>query len=171
MPPFPQVGLLGNRYVLLPFSKADADALAGLAGNAVDGIMATGLSGPQDLGALAARLAVAEAETDRPDGAIRIAAVIDCARAAIALAGFAAPAKRLVALGIDARTLALDLGLPPDNHTAAPIATARGMCILAAKAAGLPCFELLIQKAVTAERVRLSRTDGFTTVAHHPTAD
>lgn len=156
--------LLGRKYVRTAVPQADEAALAAVLRMGAEGVLASALSSPDDLFRLAARLSVVEAELDRPDGQTPVAALIDTAACAAVLPTFARRLPRLAALGVDAQAIAADLGLPAESHQAAPIAATRGFCVLVAKAAGVPAFEYLHQNASVAERMRASRTDGFTAV-------
>lgn len=158
------VPLFGERYVRLAFAEADEARLREAVAADGCGILAGRFGAAEDVAALSARLSVIEAETGRPDGGTRIAALVDNVAATFQLPTFARRTPRLAALGIDCRALAAELGLSPDNHAAAPIATARGLCVLVARAAGVSAFEVLQQNGSITERMRMSRTDGFAAV-------
>ncbi len=119
-----------------PAEASEAALGAALAAGAA-GVLVDGGDGWDDVERVAVRLAVAEASTpgDRPGAAIL--AMTTSARSLLARAS--PPAiERLAAIGIDAAALA-----PPGADADAPaaLATARGMTLLAAGAAGLPAFE------------------------------
>ncbi len=114
-----------------------APDLAGLA-LAPDGVLLTGIGGGLDIGRLASRLAVGEAEMGLPDGATRILAGLGSARALLGAADLAGASPRLAGLVWDAEALARDFAPAP---LPAPVARhARATVVLAAAAARLPAL-------------------------------
>jgi citrate lyase subunit beta / citryl-CoA lyase len=105
-----------------------------------DGVFLDGAEGGASVQRLGARLAVFEAETERADGSIAIAAMAaQNAKAVFALGGYVGCSFRLKALGFDAKALALSMAL---EASSAPVIAARNLAILAAAAAGVPAVEI-----------------------------
>lgn len=116
-------------------SEADGPALARALAAGAAGILLLDTVGPADVTRVAARLAVAEAETNRSGAPIL--AHVGSAAGVAALAGFGRPSPRLAGIVLDGPALAVSLG-----GAAGPAAdTARGLTLIAAAAAGVPAIE------------------------------
>jgi citrate lyase subunit beta/citryl-CoA lyase len=119
---------------------------------------------------LSAKLAVAEADAGRDDGATRILALATQTPAAIfALGDYAGASSRLAALAFDTEPLRLALGAALDatslREAASPFAFARAGLRLAAAAAGVAAidrpFSAPGDAAGLAAECRAARRDGF----------
>ncbi len=132
-----------------------------------DGLLLQGCRSGQDVQRLGVELAVREAEHDLADGRVGVLAVAACTAAAVlALNTLVAASPRLQGLIWDGDALAADLGLPlhdPTGKKPAPMAYARALTLLVAKAAGVPALEGTPHEADEAA-IRIyaeGRRDGF----------
>ncbi|MFF8802283.1 MULTISPECIES: aldolase [unclassified Methylobacterium] len=115
----------------------DDPALDALVALEPDAVLLRDARSGRDVAALGARLAVCEAEGDRPDGSLSILAAIRHPLGLLGAAGFVGASPRLRGLGLDAPALAALLG------EGEALAQARGMIRIAAAAAGVPAFAWL----------------------------
>ena len=99
----------------------------------------------EDLGRLAALLAVAEARAGRADGATRIVAEVSTAQGLLDLRSLAGATPRLAGLTWDAEALRADLGAAvvraADGRLIPPLAQARSLVLIAAAAAGVSAID------------------------------
>ncbi|UMY17258.1 aldolase/citrate lyase family protein [Methylobacterium organophilum] len=112
---------------------------------APEGLVLPGLRRGADLADLGSRLAVAEAEHGRPDGATRILGWLDNAAGLLAAGPLAGASPRLCALAWDPAALAAELGAAPRDAAGAlipPLAQARALLRLAAAAAGVEAVDV-----------------------------
>jgi citrate lyase subunit beta / citryl-CoA lyase len=153
-------------YVRLgALDETDFDfALARLKDAPFDGVFLDGAEGGASVQRLGARLAVFEAETERADGSIAIAAMAaQNPKAVFALGGYAGCSFRLSALGFDAKALARSLAL---DASSAPVAAARNLVILAAAAADVPAMAFSPgEHPRTESDYRAARDEGFASAA------
>jgi citrate lyase subunit beta / citryl-CoA lyase len=144
----------------------DLDAIMGLA---PDAILLSGSLGGMSVQQLSARLAVREAELGLANGATRIVAVADTARALLALASYRGSSARLIGLGWDAESLRADIDAEryrePSGGLAGPYRLARDLTLLAAAAAGVAAIDTAFADVSDAEGLRVeaeaARRDGF----------
>jgi citrate lyase beta subunit len=148
----------------LPHADATIDALAGALRAGATGILAGGISGAAEIERLDARLQVAEGICGLPDGSARLAGTVATAAGVAALPAFARTSERLVALGLDGPALAADLGLPADAASAPALVVARGLVVIAARAADVPAFEILPRGAPAQLRTAEAAAEGFACV-------
>ncbi|OAI24944.1 aldolase [Methylosinus sp. R-45379] len=153
-------------YALIaPLGAAiDAD-LAALVAAGVDGVFLPQACGGASVQHLSAKLAVAEAECGRADGATRIIALATQTPAAIfALSTYGGSSSRLEALAFDTEPLRRALGASPDG-AAGPSAIARSLLLLGAAAAGVAAIDApfadLADAAGLAAQCRAARQEGF----------
>jgi citrate lyase subunit beta/citryl-CoA lyase len=153
----------------------DAD-LGAVVSAGADGVCLAEARGAASIQHLCAKLAVAEAECGRDDGATSILAMATQTPAAIfALGDYAGASRRLEALVFDTEPLRLALGAaegaPLDPST--PFALARASALLGAAAAGVaavdrPFLDIGDEAGLSAE-CRAARRDGFAgKLAIHP---
>lgn len=136
--------------------ESELDAIVGFA---PDGVFLSARADRTSLSQLAAKLAVREAEAGLPLGAMKITAFVGAdASAILALPSFAGATKRFAAIAFDEARLRAGLGLAEPD--AAPIATARGLVVLAAAAAGVPALFGPIRPE-DAPAYAAARRDGF----------
>jgi citrate lyase subunit beta / citryl-CoA lyase len=148
-------------YVRLgPLEGGGFDAALSRLGEAPpDGIFLDSGEGAAGVQRLGAKLAVFEAENGLADGATAIAAIAAQSPAAVfLLGGYAGCSRRLKVLAFDPSDLARSLAVDP---AAAPVATARGLTILAAAAADVPAIEIFCGREAGMERLLAARRDGF----------
>ena len=113
--------------------EADLDSAMGLS---PAGLILRGCVGRRDLEHLSAKLAVREAELDRPDGITRIVAMADDAAAVLALPSLAsAENARLVGIGCDLDRVRAELRCRDD---APALRLAAGAAVTVAAAARVP---------------------------------
>ncbi|BBU60737.1 citryl-CoA lyase [Methylosinus sp. C49] len=154
-------------YVLVPplaGAAIDAD-LAAIVAAGADGVFLPQACGGASVQHLSAKLAVAEAECGRADGATRIIALATQTPAAIfALSTYGGASSRLEALAFDTEPLRRALRAAPDG-AATPLATARSLLLLGAAAAGVAAIDApfadLADTAGLAAQCRAARRDGF----------
>lgn len=132
-----------------------------------DGIMLPQCGSGEDLQRLGVKLGVREAEHGRPEGAVGIAAMAaGTAADVLALPTLADATPRLRGLLWDSEALMRSLGLLPadrDRAEPAPLAHARALMILVARAAGIGAFDVLheIDDDGLARRCAENRRHGF----------
>ena len=155
--------------------EADLDAIA-YAGP--DAIVLPNSAGGADIQRLSAKLAVREAESGAPDGAIGILAfAAERAAALFTLATYALASQRLFGLTWGAEKLSADLGAEAsrtdDGELTKPYRLARSLVLYAAASAGVDAFDgvfanLSDQTGLLAE-CAAARRDGFVgKLAIHP---
>ncbi|MFD1701948.1 hypothetical protein ACFSCV_02915 [Methylopila henanensis] len=133
----------------------------------IAGVVLEATSSRADVEHLAARLAVAEALGEWPDGALRVVARIATAKGALGLAGLGAGHPRLAGIAWDADALAADLGAAsprgPGGALIAPLATVRSAVVVAAAAAGVTAIDSAFAGDDDAfiRDAEAARTDGF----------
>lgn len=158
---------LGVYALIAPLAGAAIDAdLAAVVAAGVDGVFLPQACGGASVQHLSAKLAVAEAECGRADGATRIIALATQTPAAIfALSSYGGSSSRLEALAFDTEPLRRALRAAPDG-AAAPLAVARAMLLLGAAAAGVAAIDApfadLADAVGLAAQCRAARRDGFT---------
>jgi citrate lyase subunit beta/citryl-CoA lyase len=120
--------------------EAELDALMRAA---PDAVMLETPRGGIDVQRLGAKLAVREALYGLDDGSTRIVALSGASALSLfSLATYAGCSARLGALVFDADALAEDLGiLPPARRRASPLALARDLVLIAARAARVPAID------------------------------
>jgi citrate lyase subunit beta / citryl-CoA lyase len=133
-------------------SEADLDALVA---PGLDGVFVEGCEGRADVQRLAARLAVREAASSLPEGALRIVALAAQTPAGIfALGEYEGASPRLAALAMD------ETALPGG---AASRGVARALLVLGAAAAGVPALDIAprARGGALEEACRAAARDGF----------
>ena len=119
-----------------------------------------------DVQRLAAKLAVAEAESGRPDGELGIVALVAGEPADVfALGSLGGASHRLRAVVFDAASL--ETRVPRDS---AAFATARALTVLAARAAGVPAYDQAGGLDIRAV-CEAARRDGFAGLVTSAAAD
>ena len=153
----------------------DLDAVVALAPYA---IMLPKACGGADIQHVSVKIAVREAESGAPDGAIRILPIVtETAQAMFELGSYRGSSHRLSALTWGAEDLATDIGaetnrLDDGNYTP-PFMLARNLTLFAAASAGVDAIDTVFanfRDASGFEReCRAARRDGFTgKMAIHP---
>lgn len=145
------------------------DDLATIMGGEPDGIVLGRCRGGQDVQHLGAKLAVHEAEFGLTDGATAIIAEAgSAARSLFAMGSYIEASARLMALAWDPEALAIDLGAEhprdADHAYTTPVATARSLTLLAARAASVAAIDGAgagLQGAVFQAECEAARRDGF----------
>lgn len=173
----PKRPLLIVRINALSTGMSDADLDAVMPG-APDAIMLPKSEGGPDVGHLAAKIAVREAETDLPDGATRILPIAtETGKGVFGLGSYARSSHRLMALTWGAEDLSADLGAETnrleDGSYADPYRLARALTLLGATAAQVDAidtvFTLFRDEAAFRAECLAARRDGFTgKMAIHP---
>jgi citrate lyase subunit beta/citryl-CoA lyase len=125
-----------------------------------------------------AKLAVREAQSDLPDGHIKIAAIATETAAALFLAGtYAGASNRLNALTWGAEDLSAELGAEKNRDSEGvlldPYRLARALCLVGAAGAGVPAIDTVFVDFRDTEAFRrecgAARRDGFSgKMAIHP---
>jgi citrate lyase subunit beta / citryl-CoA lyase len=152
----------------LDSGEADAD-LDAVMGSAPDAILLRGSLGAAGVHQLAAKLAVREADFAIADGATRIIAVADTARALLNMASYRGSSPRLAGVAWSAASLRADIGAETDRDPsgahAGAFRLARELTILAAAAAGVAAIDAAFADVADAEGLRAetvaARRDGF----------
>jgi citrate lyase subunit beta/citryl-CoA lyase len=152
----------------LDSGAADLDLDAIMAG-APDAILLSKSLGGVSVQQLSAKLAVREAELALADGATRIIAVADTARALFALASYRGASARLIGISWNAESLRADIGAEryrdPSGGLAGPYRLARDLTLLAAAAAGVAAIDTAFAEVSDVESLRVeaeaARCDGF----------
>lgn len=161
----------------LTTGMSDADLDAVMPG-APDAIMLPKSEGGVDVGHLAAKIAVREAEADLPDGKTRILPIAtENGKGIFGLGSYARSSHRLMALTWGAEDLSADLGAETnrleDGSYTDPYRLARALTLLAASAAQIDAVDTVFTNfrddvAFRAECLA-ARRDGFTgKMAIHP---
>ncbi len=173
----PKRPLLIVRINALTTGLSDADLDAVMPG-APDAIMLPKSEGGSDVGHLAAKIAVREAEADLPDGVTRILPIAtETGKAVFGLGTYARSSHRLMALTWGAEDLSAELGAETnrleDGSYADPYRLARSLTLFGASAAQVDAIDTVFtnfrdEDAFRAE-CRAARRDGFTgKMAIHP---
>ncbi len=152
----------------LDSGEADAD-LDAVMGCAPDAILLLGSVGAASVQHLSAKLAVREADFAVPDGATRIIAVVDTARALLNMASYRGSSGRLAGLAWSAASLRAEIGAETDRDPSGAYVgafrLARDLTLLAAAAAGVPAIDAAFVDVSDAEGLRAeaiaARRDGF----------
>ncbi len=152
----------------LDSGETDAD-LDAVMGSAPDAILLPGSLGAASVQQLSAKLAVREADFAIPDGASRIIAIADTARALLSLASYRGSSGRLVGLAWDAAALRADIGAETDRDPSGAYASAfrlaRDLTLLAAAAAGVAAIDTAFADVADGKGLRAeaaaARRDGF----------
>jgi citrate lyase subunit beta / citryl-CoA lyase len=126
------------------------------------------VSNSADVQHLGVKLAVREAELGLADGATRVIAFVAGPGAIFQLGSFVGASSRLAALAFDAQAFAKSLGLK--DMTAPPLALARDLTLLAAKASGVAAI-LVDASANSAETYKAARRDGFDAIVVRDPSD
>lgn len=135
-------------------------------------------AGGADIQALAARIAVAEAENDLPDGGIGILAIAtETAAALFGMGSYRGCSRRLLGLAWGGEDLAADLGAEANRDAQGdytdPYRMARALTLIAAGAAHVPAIDSVFvnfrDEAGLRSEADAARRDGFTgKMAIHP---
>lgn len=158
LPPGLVAGLRAGRTDLAIYAALgapDDPALDALVAQAPDGVLLRDARSGRDVAALGGRLAVCEAEGDRPDGSLSILAAIRHPLGLLDAAGFVGASPRLRGLGLDAPALAALLG------EGEALAQARGTIRIAAAAAGVAAFAWLAEESASRPDDAAARWGGF----------
>lgn len=150
-------------------SETIDDDLATVMMGEPDGIVLGRCRGGQDVQHLGAKLAVDEAEFGLTDGETAIIAEAGSAACSLfAMGSYTEASARLMALAWDAEALASDIGAEhprdADHAYTAPIATARSLTLLAARAASVAAIDGAgagLPAAVFQAECEAARRDGF----------
>ena len=173
----PRRPLLIVRINALTTDLSDADLDAVMPG-APDAIMLPKSEGGVDVGHLAAKIAVREAESDLPDGTTRILPIAtETGKAVFGLGTYARSSHRLMALTWGAEDLAADLGADTnrlvDGGYTDPYRLARSLTLFGASAAQVDAIDTVFtnfrDEAGFRAECEAARRDGFTgKMAIHP---
>ena len=147
-------------------TDADLDAVMGLA---PDAILLPGSLGAASVQQLSAKLAVREADFALADGATRIIAVADTARALLSMASYRGASARLAGIAWSAAPLSADIGAETDRDPSGAYSgafrLARDLTLLAAAAAGVAAIDAAFGAVGDGEGLRAeaiaARRDGF----------
>ncbi|MGO4174290.1 HpcH/HpaI aldolase/citrate lyase family protein [Bosea sp. TAF32] len=175
--PLPARPLLIVRINGLTTGMSDADLDTVMPG-APDAIMLPKSEGGADVGHLAAKIAVREAESDLPDGTTRIVPIAtENAKGIFGLGSYSRSSHRLMALTWGAEDLSADLGAETnrleDGSYTDPYRLARSLTLFGATAAQVEAIDTVFtnfrdEVAFRAECLA-ARRDGFTgKMAIHP---
>lgn len=175
--PLPARPLLIVRINGLATGMSDADLDAVMPG-APDAIMLPKSEGGADVGHLAAKIAVREAETDLPDGTTRIVPIAtESAKGIFGLGSYSRSSHRLMALTWGAEDLSADLGAETnrleDGAYTDPYRLARSLTLFGATAAQVEAIDTVFtnfrDEAAFRAECLAARRDGFTgKMAIHP---
>lgn len=173
----PRRPLLIVRINALATGMSDADLDAVMPG-APDAIMLPKSEGGVDVGHLAAKIAVREAEAELPDGATRILPIAtEGGKGIFGLGSYARASHRLMALTWGAEDLSADLGAETnrleDGSYTDPYRLARALTLFGASAAQIDAIDAVFtsfrDEAGLRAECRAARRDGFTgKMAIHP---
>ena len=152
----------------LDSGEADSDLDAVMAG-APDAILLPRSLGAASVQQVSAKLAVREADFALEDGATRIIAVADTARALLAMGSYRGASARLIGIAWSAESLRSDIGAETarDDHGAyaGPHRLARDLTLLAAASAGVAAIDTVFASSHDMEGLRAealaARRDGF----------
>ena len=157
-----------------PINRVTEDALFALLRSDIDGVVLSECRSRADVQKLDVMLRVAEASTgSRPQQIAILAEFGAVPESVLSPYSFHESSPRLEGLVFDGQKLAAATGCEPlpagqDQVTAPPVATGRAATVLRAHEAGLACFDVLPQTAMTELAVRqafaASRADGFSSV-------
>jgi citrate lyase subunit beta/citryl-CoA lyase len=147
-------------------TDADLDAVMGYAPEV---ILLPRCFGAASVQQLSAKLAVREADFAVPDGATRIIALADTARALLNMASYRGSSARLAGIGWSAASLRADIGAETDRDASGAYTSAfrlaREMTLLAAAAAGVAAIDAAFADIANVEGLRAeaiaARRDGF----------
>ncbi|MGX5734031.1 HpcH/HpaI aldolase/citrate lyase family protein [Bosea thiooxidans] len=169
--------LLIVRINALSTGMSDADLDAVMPG-APDAIMLPKSEGGPDVGHLAAKIAVREAEAELPDGATRILPIAtETGKGIFGLGSYARSSHRLMALTWGAEDLSADLGAETnrleDGSYTDPYRLARALTLLGASAAQVDAIDTVFTRfrdeAAFRAECLAARRDGFAgKMAIHP---
>ncbi|MGO4406126.1 CoA ester lyase [Bosea sp. RAF48] len=175
--PLPKRPLLIVRINGLATGMSDADLDAVMPG-APDAIMLPKSEGGADVGHLAAKIAVREAESDLPDGTTRIVPITtENAKGIFGLGSYSRSSHRLMALTWGAEDLSADLGAEAnrleDGSYTDPYRLARALTLFGATAAQVEAIDTVFtnfrDEAAFRAECLAARRDGFTgKMAIHP---
>lgn len=175
--PLPKRPLLIVRINGLATGMSDADLDAVMPG-APDAIMLPKSEGGADVGHLAAKIAVREAESDLPDGTTRIVPITtENAKGIFGLGSYSRSSHRLMALTWGAEDLSADLGAETnrleDGSYTDPYRLARALTLFGATAAQVEAIDTVFtnfrDEAAFRAECLAARRDGFTgKMAIHP---
>jgi citrate lyase subunit beta / citryl-CoA lyase len=155
---------------LSPLDSGDTDSdLDAVMAHAPDAILLPGSLGAASVQQLSAKLAVREADFALGDGATRIIAVADTARALFGMGSYRGASARLMAIAWSAESLRSDIGAETDRDDhgayAGPYRLARDLTLLAAASAGVAAIDTVFTGRHDKERLRAealaARRDGF----------
>jgi len=165
------------RVNALDTGETDADLAAVMAAGP-EGIMLPKAQSGRDVQHLDAKLAVHEADTERPDGATRILVVAtETAGSLFGLGSYAGASPRLEGLAWGAEDLSADIGALGNRDAAGaftePFRLARNLCLFGAVAAGATPIDTVFTNFRDMEALRaeaeVALRDGFTAkMAIHP---
>jgi citrate lyase subunit beta / citryl-CoA lyase len=152
----------------LDCGETDADLDAVMC-HAPDAILLPRSFGAASVQQLSTKLAVREADFALPEGATRIIAVADTARALLGMASYRGSSGRLVGLAWNAAPLRADIGAETDRDPSGAYAgafrLARDLTLLAAAAAGVAAIDAAFAAVADANGLRAeaatARRDGF----------
>jgi citrate lyase subunit beta / citryl-CoA lyase len=152
----------------LDSGETDADLDVAMA-SAPDAVLLPGSLGAASIQQLSAKLAVREADFALPDGATRIIAVADTARAFLGMASYRGSSGRLAGLAWSAAPLRADVGAETDRDPSGAYAgtfrLARDLTLLAAAAAGVAAIDAAFADTHDPDGLRaeaiVARRDGF----------
>jgi citrate lyase subunit beta/citryl-CoA lyase len=174
---WPKRPLLIVRINALTTGLSDADLDAVMPG-APDAIMLPKSEGGTDVGHLAAKIAVREAEVDLPDGATRILPIAtETGKGVFGLGTYGRSSHRLMALTWGAEDLSADLGAETnrleDGAYTDPYRLARSLTLFGASAAQVDAIDTVFTNfrddAAFRAECRAARRDGFSgKMAIHP---
>jgi len=173
----PKTPFLIVRINALSTGMSDADLDAVMPGGP-DAIMLPKSEGGPDVGHLAAKIAVREAESELPDGATRIIPIAtETGKGIFGLGSYARSSHRLMALTWGAEDLSADLGAETnrqeDGSYTDPYRLARALTLFAATAAQVDAIDTVFTNfrddAAFRAECLTARRDGFTgKMAIHP---
>jgi len=155
---------------LSPLDSGEADSdLDAVMAHAPDAILLPGSLGAASVQQLSAKLAVREADFALTDGATRIIAVVDTARALFGMGSYRGASARLIAIAWSAEGLRSDVGARTDRDDggvyASPYRLARDLTLLAAASAGVAAIDTVFANSHDMEGLRAealaARRDGF----------
>ncbi|RDL52000.1 hypothetical protein BLJAPNOD_03147 [Ensifer sp. M14] len=157
-----------------PINRVTEDTLFALLRNDVDGVVLSECRSRADVQRLDVMLRVAEASTSsRPQQIAILAEYGAVPESVLSPCSLHESSPRLEGLVFDGQKLAAATGCKPlpvrqDQVTAAPVAAGRAATVLRAREAGLACYDVLPQTAMTEIAARqafaASRADGFSSV-------
>jgi citrate lyase subunit beta / citryl-CoA lyase len=152
----------------LDSGETDAD-LDAVMGSPPDAILLPGSLGAASVQQLSAKLAVREADFAVPDGATRIIAMADTARALLSMASYRGSSRRLAGIVWSVASLRADIGAETDRDPSGAYASvfrlARDFTLLAAASAGVVAIDAAFADVRDPDGLRaeaiIARRDGF----------